>query len=68
MLLGKKQMLYELFLVLDCVLMLGLCVLCGQNRFFMILRTHKLVVSINFHFFPVKMVNQYVNHAILQDI
>ena len=50
MLLDKKQLLYEPFLVLDRVLMLALCSVCGQHSSFIILHTQKLFVSINFHF------------------
>ena len=69
MLLDKKLLLYELFLILDHVLMLVLCSLYERHKFFIVACTHELAVSINLHFFfLVKMANQNVNHAIFQDI
>ena len=67
MLLDKKQLLYELFLVLDHALMLVLVILHEQHSF-IIQIAYKLLALINFHFFLVKMVNHYVNHVILKDI
>ena len=50
MLLDKKQLLYEPFLVLDRALMLVLKLLC-EHRFFIVQIAYKLVAFINFHSF-----------------
>ena len=50
MLFDKKQLLYEVFLVLDHALMLVLVILHGQHDFFIIQIAYKLFALINFHF------------------
>ena len=51
MLLDRKQLLYELFLVLDHALMLVLVILCGQHSSFIVQIAYTFVGPINSHSF-----------------